>query len=521
MTAAVHHHPVNRNHGLRDRIQSLIHVIGHGLHEREETISVALLAALCGQNTFLYGPPGTAKSLISRRLACAFDQPIYFECLMNRFSTPEEVFGPVSIKALKDDRYVRKTEAYLPKAEFAFLDEIWKSSPAILNTLLTLINEKLFRNGDTTEPARLKALIAASNETPEINQGLEALYDRFIVRLLVGPIVTTRNFEQLLNSKPSSVAVDVPDGLRIQHDEWESWAQEIHNVTLSPETLSIVGLIRAKLQEDATSPKLYVSDRRWQRAALLMKASAFFNEREQTNHSDALLLQHCLWTHEDNRLAVAQIVEDAVQTTGIASGIDLAPLDREKSSLDDEIRKELYHSDDIYLTAEIEGEPFFEFDISKTWLANTSGLKKILIPRSKMGTDEKFPPQDERGNMQKLYANCNFHGGGTCKVTHPHDPGYYNPILLTPKLEHKKGDKKANVNPRLISDLTKSVNDIQGKLVTALDEVQMRFKTLENQLASPFVPIAKTNLTIDAISKQIESLKLRIEDCKRLESLCA
>lgn len=172
--------------GLQKRIGDLVASVSAGMFEREEIIAVSLLGALCGQNTFLYGPPGTAKSLISRRIACAFDQPTYFEYLMNRFSTPEEVFGPVSIKALKEDHYIRKTDNYLPKADFAFLDEIWKSSPAILNTLLTLINEHVFRNGEAIEKAPLKALIAASNETPDANQGLEALYDRFIVRLMVG-----------------------------------------------------------------------------------------------------------------------------------------------------------------------------------------------------------------------------------------------------------------------------------------------------------------------------------------------
>ena len=99
---------------LKKRIQELLRHLSVGIHEREEIVAVSFLGALSGQNTFLYGPPGTAKSLISRRIACGFEDPSYFECLMNRFSTPEEVFGPVSIKELKEDRYVRKTDGYLP-----------------------------------------------------------------------------------------------------------------------------------------------------------------------------------------------------------------------------------------------------------------------------------------------------------------------------------------------------------------------------------------------------------------------
>jgi len=397
------------NRALRDRIKNLIKAISDGMYEREETISVSLLAALCGQNTFLYGPPGTAKSLISRRISCAFHSPAYFEYLMNRFSTPEEVFGPVSIKALKEDRYTRKTDSYLPKANFAFLDEIWKSSPAILNTLLTIINEQIFKNGETIEKVPLKALLAASNETPDTNQGLEALFDRFIVRLLVQPIGQRQYFERLLNSKPSSAEANVPDEIRIKPDEWNLWLQQIHSVTLSPETLTIIHLIREKLVQQRDSHKVYVSDRRWQRAAILMKAAAFFNGRLETNHSDALLLQHCLWTHEENIHVVMDIVSQAVKASGIDSGFSLAEIDRKKESLDREINEELFYSSNVYETEKINDIECFQIRPNfQNWNHYTSG-QSILIPYGMMKTKKEFRPLDTSGN-QLHDLMCKFDG---------------------------------------------------------------------------------------------------------------
>lgn len=128
---------------MQQRIRNLVTALSEHMYEREHMIALSLLAGVAGANTFLYGAPGTAKSLISRRIAMAFEVEQYFEYLMNRFSTPEELFGPVSLQALKQDQYTRKTEYYLPKAQVAFLDEIWKASPAILNTLLTLLNRSL------------------------------------------------------------------------------------------------------------------------------------------------------------------------------------------------------------------------------------------------------------------------------------------------------------------------------------------------------------------------------------------
>lgn len=509
--------------GLQKRIGDLVASVSAGMFEREEIIAVSLLGALCGQNTFLYGPPGTAKSLISRRIACAFEQPTYFEYLMNRFSTPEEVFGPVSIKALKEDQYIRKTANYLPKAEFAFLDEIWKSSPAILNTLLTLINEHVFRNGEAIEKAPLKALIAASNETPDTNQGLEALYDRFIVRLMVGPIREAQHFDQLLNSKPTEATVDIPSALQVKSSEWTEWIAQSHQVKLSAETLTIIHLIREQLEQKYETLKVYVSDRRWQRAAMLMKAAALFNERKETNHSDAMLLQHCLWTHEENRQAVWDIVAEAVKACGFDSGIDLAALDKEKDSLDKEIKKELFHSADIYKTVQLSNKDFFQckgiFKPKNSYYSNYEKSLEILIAKDKLKTKDEFHPLDNKGNEQKS-VKCKFDGQGTCQITLSNGHVEYSSIKFTPEILFHKGDRKEDINIRLITSLSSSVREIREKLFFTLKKVEKKFKAYENKLSSPFVPADKISLAISGISLQIEGLQLRIKDCERLEELC-
>lgn len=345
---------------LKERIKEILEHLNEGIHERDEVIAVSLLAALSNQNVFLFGAPGTAKSLIARRLSCAFETGSYFEYLMHRFSTPEEIFGPVSITELKKDNFLRKTEGFLPESEFAFLDEIWKSSPSILNTLLTIINEKLFRNGTEVNTVPLKALIAASNETPPPDEGLEALFDRFSVRLNVPPVESKDNFENLLGSQPTDANVEIPDGLSIKNAEWEEWCKEIHSVELSRETLNIIHDIRLSLEEKGEKLDVYVSDRRWQKAAILLKAAAFFCGRKETNLVDTLLLRHCLWTTKDNREEVARIIEDAVRTHGFETGFSLDDIDSEKEELEQEINKETHYSQDVYETKTIDGKRYFE-----------------------------------------------------------------------------------------------------------------------------------------------------------------
>ncbi len=146
---------------LRVRLDALLEALEHGLVERRRQVRLALLAALAGEHTLLIGPPGTAKSELARRLHLAFRDAQYFERLLTRFSVPEELFGPLSISALEQDRYERQTAGYLPQASIAFIDEVFKANSAILNALLTLLNERKFDNGAGRQDCPLTASCCA------------------------------------------------------------------------------------------------------------------------------------------------------------------------------------------------------------------------------------------------------------------------------------------------------------------------------------------------------------------------
>ena len=216
----------------KDRIKQLLGQLNERVYEKEHVIALSLLSAIAGESIFLLGPPGVAKSMVARRLKLAFRGAKAFEYLMSRFSTPDEIFGPVSISKLKDeDTYERMVEGYLPTADVVFLDEIWKAGPAIQNALLTVINEKIYRNGLISLQVPLKGLIAASNELPAIGQGLEALWDRFLIRLMVTGVEDMGEFDRMIASSDESDPW-IDDALNITPEEYAAWANEISQVRI-------------------------------------------------------------------------------------------------------------------------------------------------------------------------------------------------------------------------------------------------------------------------------------------------
>lgn len=306
-----------------ERFKLLLQEMNRGIYEKETEISLSLLAALAGESIILLGPPGVAKSMVARQLKTAFREAQSFEYLMSRFSTPDEIFGPVSIQKLKtSDTYERAVEGYLPTADVVFLDEIWKAGPAIQNTLLTVINEKIFRNGNREMHLPLKLLVAASNELPAKGEGLEALWDRFVIRIESRPIKLEKNFRAMLLEvkseergvkKQSPAAEGKANSNAITAEEYAGWTERIDKIGVKEEVLDAISAIRKSLRavnvdEAAERRNIYVSDRRWKNIVRLLRTSAFMQDREEVDICDLLPIYHCLWQEPEERDAIRNIV---------------------------------------------------------------------------------------------------------------------------------------------------------------------------------------------------------------------
>jgi len=274
-----------------------------GYYERDDVIDGTFTALLTDNHMLLIGPPGTAKSQLVSEVCKKINGAQYFQWLLTKFTAPEELFGAVSLKGLENDEYRRVTSGKLPEAHIVFLDEIFKASSSILNTLLTVMNERIYYNGTEATQIPLISLFGASNELPSEEDELEALYDRFLLRYVVDYIKEDFRFLKLLqgDGTDSKVTFITPEELNY----CKSQARE----TLVPSNiLKLIGRIRKELKKKGITP----SDRRYKQSISVLKAKAYLDGREEVSEEDLRFLENVLWRDPGEKVEIQSIIHQAL-----------------------------------------------------------------------------------------------------------------------------------------------------------------------------------------------------------------
>ncbi|MBD7983336.1 AAA family ATPase [Sporosarcina sp. Sa2YVA2] len=281
------------------KLKEIKNALNLKFYEREREVEAMLIALLARQHMLLIGPSGTAKSALAVEFAKIVKRTKYFQWQLTRFSTPEEIFGPLSLKGLEQGVYKRNTETKMPEADIVFLDEVFKANSAILNSLLTVMNERLFYNAGTPTNVPLMSVIGASNEYPEEGEGLDALFDRFLLRYEVDYIKDGDNFLMMLTRDRQS-----DDEPMMTIEELYCLQRMVEDVTIPEEVFVALLNIRQELCDEGILP----SDRRFKHSLGILKAKALMDNRQTVQVEDLSILENVLWVTIDDKEATSIII---------------------------------------------------------------------------------------------------------------------------------------------------------------------------------------------------------------------
>lgn len=275
----------------------------HSFIGKDEIIDLMGICLVAGENLFLLGPPGTAKSALVHELGWRLEGRT-FEYLLTRFTEPNELFGPFDIRRLREGELVTNTEGMLPEASLVFLDELLNANSAILNSLLGVLNERVFRRGREKRPLPALMVVGASNRLPE-EEALGALFDRFIMRVMCE------------NVGEDKLAQVLEAGLRLDLGLHEKRAAlDIEDVRSLHKGIAQVelGAVRPKVVELVTRLRhagIAVSDRRAVKLQRLIAASALLAGRATALLSDLWVFRH-IWDTREQQEVLASVVQEAL-----------------------------------------------------------------------------------------------------------------------------------------------------------------------------------------------------------------
>jgi MoxR-like ATPase len=297
---------------VREKFALVRKELSSALIERDEEVDLVLTALVANEHVLLVGPPGCGKSLLLDSVL-SWTGGQKFSILLTKFTTVEEVMGPVSLSALKEDKYLRVTTGKLPEADYAFVDEVMKASSAILNTLLKILNERVYDVGDgVARKVPLKLCLGASNEwaSPDTGKELAALSDRFLMRKVVSPIRSQAGRQKLLWTRDHAPKFSTT----VTPTEVEQARRQAHSLPWSLEAKEALEAILKDLAKEGVQP----GDRRQFKTVGVIRAFAYLTGADEVLPEHLEIAQHCLWdSPEEQPQKTAQVIAKIANPTGM------------------------------------------------------------------------------------------------------------------------------------------------------------------------------------------------------------